>query len=88
MPEVRVIGPKLGLEDVRGTHELAAPGGSLAPASTWFDDGSLSRWLLSRLPPAEALVPDLVAVLPRHVGADLLIALGEVHGTWPATGTD
>lgn len=61
------------------------PGGTTAPACTWFDDGSLSRWLLSRLPPAEALVPDLLSVLARHVGADLLAALAVVDGTWPAT---
>lgn len=59
------------------------PGGTTAPACTWFDDGSFSRWLLSSLPPAEALVPDLLAVLPGHVGADLLVALGDVDDTWP-----
>lgn len=81
-----------GLRLLAVTEDLPAvrwgpPGGSTAPGCTWFDDGSLSRWLLSRLPPAEALIPDLVSVLPRHVGADLLVALGEVDGTWPATGT-
>ena len=77
-----------GLRLLAVTQDLPAarfgpPGGTTAPACTWFDDGSLSRWLLSRLPPAEALVPDLLSVLPGHVGADLLAALGEVDGTWP-----
>lgn len=78
-----------GLRLLAATDDLPAvrwgpPGGSTAPACTWFDDGSLSRWMLSKLPPAEALVPDLVSILPRHVGADLLLALGEVDGTWPS----
>ncbi|MCU1371253.1 MAG: hypothetical protein JWO77_2447 [Ilumatobacteraceae bacterium] len=81
-----------GLRSLAVAQELPAarrgpPGGSSAPACTWFDDGSLSRWLLSRLPPAEALVPDLVSVLPHHVGADLLTALGEVDGPWSASST-
>ncbi|WP_421120617.1 hypothetical protein ACE2AJ_04710 [Aquihabitans daechungensis] len=74
-----------GLRLLAVTQDLPAvrcgpPGGTTEPACTWFDDGSLSRWLLSRLPPAEALVPDLLSVLPEHVGADLLDALGEVDG--------
>lgn len=77
-----------GLRLLAVTQDLPAvrfgpPGGSRLPGCEWFDDGSLSRWLLSRLPPAEALVPDLLSVLPHHVGADLLTALGEVDGTWP-----
>lgn len=81
-----------GLRLLAVTQDLPAarsgpPGGSVAPACTWFDDGSLSRWLLSRLPPADALVPDLMSVLPHHVGSDLLIALGEVDGTWPTSST-
>ena len=81
-----------GLRLLAVTQDLPAvrcgpPGGATAPACTWFDDGSLSRWLLSRQPPAEALVPDLLSILPSHVGADLLVALGEVEGTWPATGS-
>jgi hypothetical protein len=58
------------------------PGGSLASSETWFDDGSLSRWMLRHLPPAEALVADLLSVLPSPVGADLLMALTVVDGTW------
>lgn len=81
-----------GLRLLSVTQDLPAawwgpPGGSTAPACTWFDDGSLARWVLSRLPPAEALVPDLVSVLPDHVGDQLLRALNEVDGTWPATRT-
>ncbi|MGN6696143.1 MAG: hypothetical protein ACTHN0_18330 [Aquihabitans sp.] len=75
----------LALTDDLPAVRWGPPGGTTAPACTWFDDGSLSRWLLSRLPPAEALVPDLLAVLPRHTGADLLAALSEVDGTWPAS---
>jgi hypothetical protein len=80
-----------GLRLLAVTEDLPAvrwgpPGGTTAPACTWFDDGSLSRWLLGKLPPAEALVPDLLSILPGHVGADLLVALGEVEGTWPSTG--
>lgn len=56
------------------------PGGSLPPASTWFDDGSLSRWVLRQVPPAEALIPDLLSVLPDDVGAQLLLALGDPPG--------
>ncbi len=79
-----------GLRLLAVTQDLPAarcgpPGGTTAPACTWFDDGSLARWLLSRLPPAEALVPDLLSVVPSHVGADLLEALGAVDGTWPPT---
>jgi len=79
-----------GLRLLAVTQDLPAsrygpPGGTTAPASTWFDDGSFSRWLLSSLPPSEALVPDLISVLPDHVGADLLTALGEVDGTAPST---
>ena len=58
------------------------PGGTTAPAPTWFDDGSLSRWLLRFLPPAEALVPDLLSVLPQPIGSDLLAALGEEWLPW------
>lgn len=81
-----------GLRLLATTPDLPAvrmgpPGGTTAPGCTWFDDGSLSRWLLSQLPPAETLVPDLLSVLPHHVGANLLEALDEVDGTWPATGT-
>lgn len=78
----------LALTDDLPAVRWGPPGGTTAPACTWFDDGSLSRWLLSRLPPAEALVPDLLAVLPRHAGADLLEALAEVEGTWPTPGVD
>lgn len=79
-----------GLRLLAMTDDLPAvrwgpPGGTTEPACTWFDDGSLSRWLLSRLPPAEALVPDLLAVLSSQAGADLLAALHEVDGTWPAS---
>ncbi|HWJ62999.1 MAG TPA: hypothetical protein VNS19_13605 [Acidimicrobiales bacterium] len=77
----------LALTDDLPAVRWGPPGGTTAPACTWFDDGSLARWLLSRLPPAEALVPDLLAMLPRHTGADLLTALGEVDGTWPASAT-
>lgn len=77
-----------GLRLLSSVEDLPAvrwgpPGGSHALACTWFDDGSIARWLLSRLPPAEALVPDLLSVLPPPVGADLLGALVEVDGTWP-----
>jgi len=78
----------LALTDDLPAVRWGPPGGTTEPACTWFDDGSLSRWLLSRLPPAEAIVPDLLAVLPHHTGADLLGALGEVDGTWPAPGAD
>lgn len=76
----------LGVTDDLPAVRWGPPGGSTAPAATWFDDGSLSRWMLSKLPPAEALVPDLLAVLPTHVGADLLAALEAVDGAWPADG--
>jgi hypothetical protein len=75
----------LALTDDLPAVRWGPPGGTTAPACTWFDDGSLARWLISRLPPAEALVPDLLAVLPSHTGSDLLGALGEVDGTWPAS---
>lgn len=79
-----------GLRLLAVTEDLPAvrwgpPGGTTVPGSTWFDDGSVARWLLSKLPPAETLVPDLLSVLPNHVGADLVTALGEVD-PWPATG--
>lgn len=81
-----------GLRLLAVTQDLPAarygpPGGTTAPACSWFDDGSFSRWLLSSLPPSEALVGDLLSVLPDHVGADLLTALGEVDETWPAAPT-
>jgi hypothetical protein len=38
--------------------------------------------MLRHLPPAEALVADLLSVLPSPVGADLLMALTVVDGTW------
>jgi hypothetical protein len=72
--DVRFFGAEQELPAAR----FGPPDGTTALAATWFDDGSLSRWLLSTLPPADALVPDLLAVLPDHVGADLLTALGEV----------
>jgi hypothetical protein len=75
--DVRAFGAAQELPAAR----CGPPDGTTASAATWFDDGSLSRWLLSALPPAAALVPDLLAVLPDHVGADLLTALGEVDGT-------
>ena len=52
------------------------PGGTLPSASDWFDDGSLSRWVLRQVPPTEVLVPDVLSILPDHVGAQLLLALG------------
>ncbi len=67
----------LALTDDLPAVRWGPPGGTTAPACTWFDDGSLSRWLLRHLPPADALVPDLLSVLPHHVGADLLVALGD-----------
>lgn len=53
------------------------PAEVVAPAE-WFDDGSYARWLLRQLPPPEVLLPDLVAVLDRPRGLDLLAALTAV----------
>ena len=53
-------------------------GGSVVDAGGWFDDGSLSRWILRDLPPADALLPDLLAVLPPQVGDSVLTALADV----------
>lgn len=52
------------------------PGGTTPPAAEWFDDGSLCRWRMRCLPPADVLVPDLLSVLPSHLGEQLLTALG------------
>lgn len=60
------------------------PGGTTAPGCTWFDDGSLSRWLLGQLPPADVLLPDVRSVLPTDVGAALVAALVPAEGTGAA----
>lgn len=68
---------------ISGTELPAArcgpPGGTTLRAGEWFDEGSLSRWILRDLPPAESLLPDLLAVLPPDVGESLLLALCEVE---------
>lgn len=56
------------------------PGGQVLDAYDWFDDGSLCRWSLQGLPPAEAVLADLLGILPGHVGADLSRALTQVRG--------
>ena len=44
----------------------------------WFDDGSLSRWLLRRTLPPDLLVEELVAHLPPTLVARLGAALVEI----------
>ncbi|WP_426572006.1 hypothetical protein [Aquihabitans sp. McL0605] len=61
---------------------LGPPDGTVLAAGAWFDDGSLSRWSMRHLPPPEALVPDLLAVLPADTGAALLTALGGDCAAW------
>lgn len=56
------------------------PGGTTLPAGSWFDEGSLARWVMRHLPPAEVLVPDLLSVLPPGVGDQLMTALVTEHG--------
>ena len=65
-------------DDLPAVH-IGPPGGSTAPACTWFDDGSLSRWLLGRLPPAEAVLPDVASMLAPAVRDALLAALTTAH---------
>ena len=55
--------------------EWGPPGGSVLPAGTWFDEGSLCRWLLRSLPPVDALCSDLLAVLPPALGEQLVDGL-------------
>lgn len=71
----------MNLDDELPAARWGPPGGTVAPSCGWFDDGSMSRWMLRHLPPAEALLPDLLSVLPAAVGSDLLRALTEVDGT-------
>jgi hypothetical protein len=58
---------------------MGPPGGRPTTAAEWFDDGALSRWLCRDFPPPEQLVPDLLAVLPEHLGEALADALVEVE---------
>lgn len=58
----------------------APPGGITQSAGSWFDEGSLARWVMRHLPPADVLVPDLLAVLPSSVGGQLMTALVAEHG--------
>ncbi len=74
-----------------GIQELPAsrsgpPGGTTAPAGTWFDDGSFSRWVLGQLPPVEAVLPDLLSVLPVGAGASMASALDSLDER-PGAGT-
>jgi len=54
--------------------DAAHPGAvseAIDPAD-WFDDGSFCRWTMRRLPPAELLLGDLLAVLPDDL-ADMVV---------------
>jgi len=57
---------------------LGPPGGQILPAAEWFDEGSICRWTLRELPPAEGLLPDLLSVLPPALGQSLVAALVEI----------
>lgn len=50
-------------------------GGTVLDAERWFDDGSISRWMLQRLGPVELVLADLLDALPHHLGASLSRAL-------------
>lgn len=53
--------------------------GETLPAGRWFDDGSLCRWMLRDLPPADLLLADLLATLPAHLADSLLAGLVEAE---------
>ena len=59
------------------------PDGRPTTPREWFDEGTLSRWLTRHAVPAELVLPDLLSVLPPHLGESLLVALVEID---PALG--
>lgn len=73
------------LDDI-GVVEMPAatdgpPDGVPTTPQEWFDEGTLSRWLLRRMVPPELVLPDLLSVLPSHLGESLVTALVEVDGS-------
>ncbi|MCB0958113.1 MAG: hypothetical protein KDB04_01155 [Acidimicrobiales bacterium] len=64
-------------------HDLPAeatalPYGQVVPGRDWFDDGSLSRWMLRVAEPPEVLLGELVERLPAHLLDQVLLGLAEI----------
>ena len=58
--------------------------GEVLGLGRWFDDGSLCRWMLRNLPPADALLPDLLGALPDHLAEAVLAGLVEADAATAA----
>jgi hypothetical protein len=69
------------LERHRATPLPAAvwgpPGGEILVLADWFDEGSISRWVLRHLPPPDLLLGELLNTLGASLARDVLRALAE-----------
>ena len=70
------------MRQLAGRHQPSAPRlcdpqprGLQVRWEDWFDDGSFSRWAQRNQPPAEAILPAVLACLSDDLGAQLLDAL-------------
>ncbi|MEZ5182051.1 MAG: hypothetical protein R2702_09280 [Acidimicrobiales bacterium] len=59
-------------------EDAALPYGRVLPGREWFDDGSLSRWILRVAQPPDALLAELVERLPAHLLDQVLVGLVEI----------